>query len=152
MEFKLAFVLGVLCISSAVALLDTRRRVKDEVQIQEEAEVLPDEGIEILGDTLFDNGRGQIPEGPDRNCSILEKQFGVSWKTIRLPHEYDCTRFYECDDQVLIEKACADRYRTRYDPFQKLCEWNSIIKCINYVEYLEILGKSPAGGNSGGCS
>lgn len=90
------------------------------------------------------NGRGQIPEGPNQNCSALEQQFGISRFAIRLPHAYDCTRFYECDDNVLIEKNCADRYRTRYDAFQKRCDWNEKTKCLNYQEFLVISGMNEA--------
>lgn len=93
------------------------------------------------------NGRGQIPEGPNTNCMELEKQFGLARKLIRLPHEYDCTRFYECADKELVEKTCSDRYRTRYDPFQKRCDWNSKTKCLNYMEYLAIVGM----GQNDGC-
>lgn len=95
----------------------------------------------LLDDKLLRNGRGQYPIAPVKNCTILQKELDVDWRNIRLPHEYDCTRFYECDDQKLIVKACADRYRTRYDPFTRRCEWNTKCKCIIYWEYLEIIGK-----------
>lgn len=94
---------------------------------------------QISADIESRNGRGQIPEAPNSNCTILEKEFGINRRDIRLPHEYDCTRFYECDDVILVEKHCADRYRTRYDPFYKICDWNAKTKCINYVEYRDIL-------------
>lgn len=98
----------------------------------------------VASDIAARNGRGQIPDPPNSDCAVLEEQFGIKREDIRLPHEYDCTRFYECDDRTLIEKHCADRYQTRYDPFQKLCDWNSKTKCLNYAEYLEIVGRIAA--------
>jgi hypothetical protein len=85
------------------------------------------------------NGRNQHPNEPNRNCTILEFELNLPWKEIRLPHVYDCTRFYECEEKILVEKQCSDRKRTRYDPFHKICEWNHIVKCINYGDYNELL-------------
>lgn len=85
------------------------------------------------------NGRLQNQKEPNHNCTILEAQLKCPRSEIRLPHAFDCTRFYECDDKVLIEKQCADRKRTRYDPFHKICEWNHIVKCINYGDYNDIM-------------
>ncbi|CAG9802765.1 unnamed protein product [Chironomus riparius] len=81
------------------------------------------------------NGRGQIPTLPSYNCTQWEKWLNKTWREISLPHAYDCTRFYECDDIKIIEKTCADRYRTRYDPFTKRCEWNYKTKCMTFYDY-----------------
>lgn len=84
------------------------------------------------------NGRDQIPTLPSYNCTDWESWLGESWRIIRLPHAYDCTRFYECDDRKIIEKACADRYRTRFDPFTKKCEWNYKTKCNTFYDFSKI--------------
>lgn len=89
------------------------------------------------------NGRDQQqgpPVLPSYNCTYWEKQLNVTWREIRLPHAYDCTRFYECDGGKIVEKICAARDQTRYDPFQKVCNWNYIIKCILFHEYIQIVG------------
>lgn len=144
-KLMLIFV-GLLLVASAIA-----RKFYDEV------EVIADPIVFLKDEAEPRNGRDQIPHGPNTNCTVLEKDWG-SWRDIRLPHvnsanltflmvfrnmfhfqAYDCTRFYECDDTVLIEKACADRYRTRYDPVQKRCEWNNLVACQNFNEYVESL-------------
>ena len=97
------------------------------------------------------NGRNMGHPGPpvlpSYNCTQWEKWLNTTWREISLPHAYDCTRFYECNDIVIIEKACADRYRTRFDPFTKKCDWNYKTKCFTFYDYSQIfeplVGKQP---------
>lgn len=105
----------------------------------------------LFGACLSDNGRDSGARGPPSlpsyNCTQWEKWLKIPWRDIKLPHAYDCTRFYECDDIVIIEKACAARATTRYDPFLKRCEWNYQTKCITFYDYSKIyeplIGKQP---------
>lgn len=127
MSVKFLFFFGFLLVAELLADI-----------AEEEVEAEPNSVI-FLGDPVESrNGRDRIPYGPVTNCTVLEKEYGT-WRKIRLPHAFDCTRFYECDDTVLLEKVCADRYRTRYDPAQKRCEWNDLVPCINYKTYIDSL-------------
>lgn len=85
-----------------------------------------------------DSGQQGPPTLPSYNCTYWEKVLNLPWREIRLPHTYDCTRFYECNDRVIIEKICAQRDQTRYDPFKKVCNWNYAVKCITYYDYVKI--------------
>lgn len=82
--------------------------------------------------------RSEIQSSPNSNCTVLEKEYKTTWKNIRLPHSDDCTKFYECDGPILIEKQCPAPESTRYDPFHKVCEFNKIVPCITYGYYSEI--------------
>lgn len=120
---KLKIILGILIVSISLVIADE----------------LPDVDQPFPIEAFQRNGRLQHPTEPNHNCTILAKELKCPWREIRLPHAYDCTRFYECDDKVLVTKQCADPKRTRYDPFHKICEWNHIIKCINYGDYHDLM-------------
>lgn len=96
--------------------------------------------------------RSGIQTSPNPNCTILEQEYKISWQDIRLPHAYDCTKFYECDGPKLITKQCPDIFNTRYDPFHKVCEFNRITECINYGFYSELFNGhgvvTPEAGNT----
>ncbi|KAL7029412.1 hypothetical protein ACKWTF_006235 [Chironomus riparius] len=96
----------------------------------------------LMFHVIADNGRDSGPRGtptlPSFNCTVWEKWLNTTWREISLPHAYDCTKFYECNDIVIIEKTCADRYRTRYDPFSKRCDWNYKTKCFTFYDFSKV--------------
>jgi Chitin binding Peritrophin-A domain len=92
----------------------------------------------ISAQLILGNGQGfgqGPPSLPSYNCADWEKWLKIPWRNISLPHAYDCTRFYECDDRKIIEKACADRYRTRYNYITRRCEWNWCTKCVTFYDF-----------------
>lgn len=72
------------------------------------------------------------PYPPKIDCLELSNFLNVPWQGITLPHELDCTKFYQCSDVGLVEMACADRTNTRFDPKYSWCEWNYNIECITF--------------------
>lgn len=81
----------------------------------------------------------EIAEKPVVNCAALAKEQNKNWRIVTIPHETDCTKFYQCTGtgSGLAEQRCADIYRTRYDPYQGVCEWNSRIDCITYGQWIK---------------
>lgn len=58
---------------------------------------------------------------------------------IRIPHESDCTRFYECQHGGLFKKKCD--VRQIYDPFRKVCEWDYKTNCTIFEDYSKEMEK-----------
>lgn len=56
---------------------------------------------------------------------------------IQIPHESDCTRFYECQHGGLFKKKCD--VRQVYNPFDKMCEWDYKFECIRFEDYSRIM-------------
>jgi len=88
-----------------------------------------------------DNGRdsgGRSPVPPKIVCNEYAKAWNVTWQQVVIPHEKDCTKFYQCFDNKtneLVAKQCADRVRTRYDPYSRICEWNHKIDCVTWPQW-----------------
>lgn len=78
---------------------------------------------------------------PVVDCQELSKLQKRPWQFVVFPHEYDCSRFYECADEknvtAIVELTCADRVRTRFDPYRYRCEWNHRVPCITYYEWVK---------------
>lgn len=84
-----------------------------------------------------DMGQGGKPLPPKVDCLSLAKTLNVPWQGITLPHELDCSRFYQCSDVGIVEKFCADRVNTRFDPKNNWCEWHIKVDCITFYPWLE---------------
>lgn len=79
-----------------------------------------------------------VTRSPSKNCTVLEKQYGIPKKDLRLPHDSDCTKFYECNGPRLIVKRCPNSDILQYDPFHKTCDFKKFIPCITYGFYSEL--------------
>lgn len=76
-----------------------------------------------------------LPPGlKSRNCDDwVEWMESNSHEIIVFPHEFDCTRWYQCQYGIFTENHCPKG--SRFDPFAKGCYKINNVECINFMDY-----------------
>ena len=85
--------------------------------------------------------------GPTYHTGLKSKDCAhwVEWmetnshELIVLPHESDCSRWYECHYGIFSEHQCSKG--SRFDPFGKGCVSKNNIDCIKFLDYSEMMEK-----------